>query len=784
MRFWVKPITAAVVMAMTCPAFAEGEQQTADASADSKNASRGKKPAASPNPAATEPTTLPALTVTATATATPEEPDPQDPRYYVPTSGTALRTDTPIMETPLSIQVVPKQVVKDQQVFTVERAMDNVSNVYQNNTTFLGSADEFNIRGFATGGILYRDGMRFSTGGFGKRDPANLEQFEVMKGPASILYGRIEPGGLINLVTKKPLSTPYYDLTQQFGSYGFYRTTMDATGSITDDNQFGYRFNGAYENAGSFRQFLKNESYFVAPVATWNISPDTQLRIGLDTLQENQHPDSVGQVAICVSRDKNGKCVRRPAPGLNPTNLGENFSTLSSTTNTISQSLTHILDDNWQIREQFTSFIGDSTNNVVYGDAGPVFDRKTKTWVLPRTLGGVDNNAINNYMGSLNLVGKFDGLGMKHQALFGGDYYYETTKETYFGGSYNYKINAKGRVTNQPCETIDSIDLYDAQHSGSKSTRALGCTISKYGSRTSWYGLYFQDQMDLNTYGLHLLGGLRYDNALQNTNDQLAPPPFVGVNDVHNYRVNPRGGILWNPVDWFTAYGSYVTGFGQVNQGITAQGKALDPEIAAQWETGIKTEFMEGRFNATVAFFEITKSNIAGIDPNDFRFSVLVGTARSRGVEIDLAGEILPGWRVLANYAYTEARIVDGGEAIARALAPVGNKVPNVPRNGGRVWTTYEMPVGDSQSVSFGGGMTARGQREGNYQNNYQIPGFVTMDLMAAYSFKVGGKQMSAQLNVDNLLDRGYIVAGTDFFRNRMAVGAPRTFLGMIRMEF
>lgn len=812
MKFLVKPITAAVLMAAAWPVYPEtepgssapkstaGKPDTANAGSPSgkgkakpKAATTGTPQAA---PAADGVTMMPSVTVTAASYN--EEEDPKNERYYVPKSSTALKTDTPLMETPVSIQVVPQQVIKDQQVVRVEQATKNVSNVIVNNNNFLGTSDQFNIRGFNTGGLLFRDGFRFSTQGLSKRDPANLEQIEVLKGPASVLYGRIEPGGMVNLVTKKPLSAPYYDITQQVGSYAFYRTTIDATGPMTDDGLLGYRVNGAYENAGSFRQFLKNERFFVAPVANWNITPDTLLSIGVDSQQENAHVDSVGQVAICVRRDSKGKCAQQgPAPRLNLINLGEEFSTNSSTQNTVAQSFQHNINEAWAIRQQFNVFNAGGTNNVVFGDDGPFFDRKTQRWLLPRTLGGVDNIGNSSYFNSVNVIGKFDGMGMKHEALFGGDYYYEINEEKIYGGSNNYQINSKGQIAFDqnrnpiPCESIPDIDLYTPVHAGSAATRHTGCTISSTQVRTNWYGLYAQDQMDLRTYGIHLLGGLRYDNAQTVTDDQT-PDPFAkprgsvpGVSGSHNYRVNPRGGILWNPVDWFTAYGSYVSGFGAVNQGIRSNGRALEPELSDQWETGIKTEFLEGRFGATVAFFELTRSNISAADPaNPLLFSILVGAARSRGVEIDLTGEILPGWRVIANYAYTEARLVSGGDSIARALAPVGNYVPNVPRNSGVVWTSYEFPVEDNQSLTFGGGITARGQRQGNYQNNFQIQGYATLDLMAAYKFKVGSKQLTAQLNVDNILDKGYILGGADFFRNRMAVGSPRSFLGMIRMEF
>jgi len=200
-------------------------------------------------------TELPEMTVTASPL--------DETSYNVPTATTATKTDTPIMETPVSIQVVPQQVLKDQQAFRLEQALWNVSGVYTQPVAFgQGAGEIFNLRGFRTLD-QYRNGFRYS--GIGTLELANLDRIEVLKGPASILYGRIEPGGLINLVTKQPLASPYYLLQQQLGSFDFYRTTLDATGPVAKDHGLFYRFNLAYENAGSFIEFLENERVFIAP---------------------------------------------------------------------------------------------------------------------------------------------------------------------------------------------------------------------------------------------------------------------------------------------------------------------------------------------------------------------------------------------------------------------------------------------------------------------------------------------------------------------------------------
>ncbi len=206
---------------------------------------------------------------------------PHDPAAYSkPNAVTATKTDTPIMQTPVSVQVVPQQVLQDQQVVLIEQALQNVSGVYTIGNS--GLQNVFTIRGFLAN-EYYLDGVRVNTvSGTPQRDLADIQQIEVLKGPASILYGRLEPGGLINLVTKQPQRTPSYDVQQQIGSFGFYRTTMDVTGPVTPDGALLYRFDGAYENAGSFIDLVHNDRVFVAPRLHWAPTQETQANFYLE----------------------------------------------------------------------------------------------------------------------------------------------------------------------------------------------------------------------------------------------------------------------------------------------------------------------------------------------------------------------------------------------------------------------------------------------------------------------------------------------------------------------
>lgn len=219
--------------------------------------------------------TLKAMTVTGKTKY--DATDPYDKHYAAPNSSFATKTDTPIMETPLNIQVLPKAVLDDQQAIKMDQALKYVSGVTTGQAAG-GLTDQPTIRGFFNYN-LFRNGFRIDASGpEGTRNMANVQSIEVLKGPAAMLYGRVEPGGMVNIVTKKPLESDYYSVQQQFGSFDLYRTSIDATGPIADNKNLLYRMNLDYENSGSFRENVDYDKVFVAPVLQWNISAQTTYR--------------------------------------------------------------------------------------------------------------------------------------------------------------------------------------------------------------------------------------------------------------------------------------------------------------------------------------------------------------------------------------------------------------------------------------------------------------------------------------------------------------------------
>jgi iron complex outermembrane receptor protein len=681
--------------------------------------------------------TLQAITVTGTAEA---EDDPT--AYNITNASTATKTDTPIMETPVSVKVVPRQVLKDQQVITLDQALKNVSGAVSG----IGGSGAFFLRGFGNFNV-YRDGFLNQSQWFHTEDLANVERVEVLKGPGSILYGRTEPGGLVNFVTKQPLDTPYYSLSQQFGSFDLYRTNVDVTGPLTENKDLAYRFNLAYQTNNTFQEFGSDERIFVAPSLRWNISDNTisTLKVEYSNIKEKGR----GMVPLLGDRPAN---IPRELNLGDPWNLQEDEYTM------VSLNTEHAFNDAWKLRHRFnfsnhvltmSGRLAPSGGGIVLPETGDVFRP-----FFAQNIDGDDYQ--HNFFNALELTGKFKTGFAGHTLLVGGDYYHA-----------DYRATSAGFTL----ATRDTTNLYNPIHQAGPPT-ILPAAVSTENFTLPWFGLYAQDQVEL-PYNFHLLAGVRYDNA--ETSGSRAGELSGPVTDTSYDRVSPRGGLVWQPLPELSVYGSYTENFGAANNFWTD--KPLPPQTAQQWETGIKTELFDGRFSGTLAYFDLKKQNLpVQLDPLTTQ---AIGEAESRGVELDLTGEILPGWNIIGAYAYTPFAKTLKGSAEA---GMDGKRLHNAPEHNGSLWTTYEFQQPLLHGLKLGAGAQAVSQREIGYTETAQAPGYVTANLMVSKLWKIGASRLITQLNVDNLLDKTY-TASTQA-SGLSSYGAPRTFMGSIKIEY
>lgn len=684
--------------------------------------------------------------------------DPFTSIYLHPNASTATKTDTPVMETPYSIKVVPKQVLRDQQAIRLNQTLQNVSGINQI-VSNAGLADGTILRGFLA--FPFRDSFRFEDqNANGRRDMANIERIEVLKGPGSILYGQAEPGGIINMVTKKPLLKPFHKLEQQFGSFDFYRTSLDSTGPI--GSGLSYRLNLAYENSGSFRDFVEDERVFIAPVLRWDISPSTQINLSFDYLKGHNTPD------YGIPADGN-----RPLKVPREQFFGEPFNKAKYDDAVINLDWYHKFNDQWTLRHRFSAEILKSkVINVTTPFSEPTLSENRR--FARRQLEILRNARNESYYNVIDISGQFETWGIKHHVLFGGDYYREDTRWGFVEDEEDALEFDVLDITH-PVYKTEGPPPIDPEHD------FPGDDIDE---TEEWFGLYFQDQLEL-PYHIHLLAGFRYDSIRTREFER-----GESVVEPRDSALTPRGGLLWRPIPALSLYGSYTENFSGSN-GIARQGGKLPPESAQQWEVGIKTELLDKRFMASLAYFNLAKQNIGVPDPINPFFSRTIGELEIRGLEFDLQGELLPGWQLIGAYAYTpfakitrdqEVLLDDEENVIGTTPGNTGHRFDNVPRHNASIWTTYEFQRHSFlHGFKFGGGIIAISKRQANIKNTAQTPGYVIVNLMAAYQYKLNNTILRFQLNAENIFNKHYFASTSGL---RFMPGKPRSILGSIAISF
>lgn len=693
---------------------------------------------------------LPKVTVTSSALDNPN--DPYSRSYAVTQSSTASRTDTPLMETPISVETVTRAVMADQQAVQVGDAIKNVSGTLQGNFQG-GFAEEFVIRGFSTGFVngVYLDGFRWPAS---RLSVVNAQRVDVVKGAAANLYGRIQPGGMINIVTKRPQAKPYYALEQQFGSYDLYRTTLDATGAVTKDASLMYRFNLEYLDKNSFRDFGFTDRSALAPSVTWKLAERTQLDLDFFYSNEDTQQD-YGLVASTVTR----RPIKLPISRY----LGEPSTDKSNTTLYYAAlTLSHAFDDDWQIKARFNYFERDITDTETYGVGLDDKPSSPTYGILQRDFFRALNPS-ENYYGNVNLTGRFSTWDIDHQVLFGWEHY---------SSPFN-RIQSWFDVPS-------TINIFDPHYDPADIAKASHDYSDSGGSNSN--GLYFQDQVVLFEK-LHVLAGGRYDWV----SDVSGDFSLVSFADSRAHqttqkvdRFSPRFGLLYQPWDWLSLYGNYAESLGDANSAQTPTGGRIGPETGEQFEVGFKNSFFNGRLISNLAYYHLTKQNIA-VPIIGTPYFDAIGKARSEGFEVDVSGEVTEGLRLIAAYAYTDAIVLNGTSFDGVSLD--GNRLVNAPRNAASFWMTYDLPWEPVRGLTVGAGSYLQSQKAGDRFNSFELPGWVRMDLMAKYQIPVEKARLTLQFNVQNLLDKEYYEASAGS-NTSVLPASPRTFMGSIRVEY
>jgi len=679
------------------------------------------------------------------------------------------KVDIPLMETPISVAVVPTKVMADQQTVNLISAITNVSGVAPTNDLY-GTGDSFSIRGFDAASLIYVDNIRldeYSDSGFAQ-DMANVDSVEIVKGPASVLYGQGEPGGLVNIVTKRPLANRFGSLEQQYGNHSFYRTVVDINQPLLNKQVMARLiFDGL--DAGSFRNFVHTNEGNFFPSLNW--APNGRLDILLQGSLERGSDYTDNGIPIVATPVNGTRIVATGAPANVP--LSSNYVDKGSNWSPVRQfdirpTVTLHLAENWPLRLMYKySYITEPTplEEISIGDVD-------SSGNLERIGFLTDYFHHRTSQVLAELPGKFSLGKIKNTFLVGFDF----SKDF---GAYDYNIvfpqniNIYAPVYNQPIGPADP---------AGQGFNTLGYIA---------YGGYIQDLAELPG-NLFLLGGARM-NWAETWEDYAGS--YVGTTDVHERPTNPRAGLLWQSTPCVSFYGSYSSNYGDSALGSNAPGqKFLPPQSADQVEFGVKSEWLDKRLTASTAIYRIIKHNVPAPDPSNPALTIAIGTARTQGIEFDVAGQMTNSLQLIASFSNLQAVTTRDTDSLATDGVPSlqGLPFPSVPHAVGSLWATWEPQQSPLRGLRLGGGVNGHAGEQA-YQTVYdvnfnplgiesdQIQSVQLVSLMGGYERAWGKTHISAQLNIQNLTNRHYF---SNVNPGQAMPGAPLNLLPKVQITF
>ena len=625
----------------------------------------------------------------------------------------ATRTDTPLIETPQSVRVVPQQLMEDLGARRLGDTVDFVSGISRLND-FGGTWDNYAIRGFSnTDGGQLLNGFASNRGYGPQRDVASVERIEFLKGPAAALYGSSEPGGTLNVVTKKPQFTAAHKAGVQLGTRGFRRATLDTTGPLS--SSLAYRLNVAAEDGASRTHLVDNHKMVVAPALAWNLGPDTVLNYEAEFIRIRTPLDR-GLVQV------NGN------PGALPRDrfLGEpDRGNLHVNGDTHQLTLDHDLGSGWRTRvgasyretELYGRAVDFGTGQIgLLGTNGRTLAR-SDSW---RSLPGRDASA------QAEVEGKLATGALRHTVLAGVEAWRLTTAQDILYSPQKYPID----IYNPAYGTVPQGPL------------AQGYLLHDQLRAT---GLFVQDQIDLSERW-KLLAGVRLDRFRQDSEDRLAGKRQLQTHSA----TTPRIGLTYLIDANTSVYASAGRSF-RPNAGTDENGRAFDPQKGQALELGAKWQAPDQRLNASVALFDIRKTNVLTRSPTNANFSIAAGEVRSRGLELDVAGQVDTHWRMTANLAYTDTEVTrDNNPAL------LGKRLLNVPRVSAGLFAIREDQAPWGGRYGVGGGLVHVGERTGTATDTYRLPAYTTARITGYWQVD---QRTRLTLDVHNLFNKTYYTA-------------------------
>ncbi len=679
--------------------------------------------------------------------------------YAAPDSFSATRTDTPLIETPQSAQSISRQALEDTGAETLADAYDYLAGITRDNTQGGLQGDEYLARGFETENVLF-NGNRTSSAS--TLDTANVERIEALRGPTAALFGKADPGGLVNIITKQPLSAPFREITGAaatgLGGEGSRlrrgRTSVDFGGPLSEDGRLRYRFNAALEYEDSFRRDVDERLAFVAPVLDYRLDDETIVNVEL-AYQHREDTFDRGVFfvndALVLPRDFN------IAEG----NVGGIDKDYASGT----VRLEHRFTPGWRARLGLygSDDVRDGDGVQQGGVLGNIARRQRR-----------EVEATTRFLTAQpEIVGEFSTGAVGHTVLIGTDLQHERREFTGFVGPRGGAIDVFDPDFSIPVPAID------------RTLSAFGSFLFDSRVKGESIGVYLQDQIELSERWKLLLGA-RYDHvdldfrtiqAFNFGTVQIMPSEATFTDS----NLSPRAGIVFQPAAFASIYASYSESYRPPATNVrftTSEGGAVDAETARNYEAGIKLETPNGRLSGTLAVYRADKKNVIEADPSDpFGMTgINLGKVRGQGVEFDLAGELTENLSLGASYAFTDVRT-----DVSTPALPSGTRLRNVPKHAASLLLAYRFPQGPLAGLRLFGSLFYEDEKRTDTSATIrnELPSFLRLNAGLQYDIRPG---VSARFSVENLTDVTYYTSAAG--RLNVEVGDPRSLLFELRARF
>ena len=659
-------------------------------------------------------------------------------------SATGTKTDTPIQKVPQSISVVTAEEMALHQPRSVKEALSYTPGVAVGTRGASNTYDYLIIRGFAADGQTqnnYLDGMKMQGNFYNDAviDPYMLERAEIMRGPVSVLYGKSSPGGLLNMVSKRPTTEPLKEIQFKVGTDSLFQTGFDFSDAIDDDGVYSYRLTGVARSNNAQQERAEEQRYAIAPSFSWRPDEKTTFTF-LSYFQNEPETGYYGWLP------KEGTVDPLPNGDRLPTdfNEGAKNNNYSRNQKMVGYSFDHEFNDTFTVRQNLRFAENKTSQNSVYGygvctdpaNAGnkqcAALSPADKGHYLARKY-VVDNEKLQNFTVDTQLQSKFATGEVDHILLTGVDFMrMRNDINSWFG--YD--------------DSVPLLDLYHPVNSdfdfGAKDPANSG--PYQVLNRQKQTGLYVQDQAQWDKV-LVTLGG-RYDWADQESYNRV----FNTTSKRDDTQFTWRGGVNYLFDNGVTPYFSYSESFEPASQ-TDAQGKLFSPSKGKQYEAGVKYVPDDRPIVVTGALYQLTKTNNLMADPAGSIFSVEGGEIRARGVELEAKAALSASVNVVGSYTYTDAEYTTDTNY-------KGNTPAQVPKHMASLWGDYTLFDGALSGLTLGTGVRYTGSSYGDAANSFKVGSYTVVDALVRYDLaRVGMAGSNVALHVNNLFDREYVAS-------------------------